>query len=156
RLQEKFLRGGSLSKRVPLRELDKIGQKLQAVRTDENLKEAVRALDSWEQRHLPRSEAPLPTAEPTPGAANAERSPTELNQERYAHQEEADSIDATEQLMQKLLRLQEKFLRGESPSKRVPLRELDKIGQKIRAALTDKDLKEAARALDSWQLRHLP
>ena len=62
---------------------------------------------------------------------------------------------ACEMLMKRLLFLRGALLRSDSPSSSLPLRELSMIGQEIRAGRTQKELQEAAQALDAWQQRHL-
>jgi len=61
-----------------------------------------------------------------------------------------------ELLLQRLLRLQGKFLQMETPSKLVPLRELVLLGKVIRAARTKDELEEAAQAIDAWKHRQFP
>ncbi|MFY0526534.1 hypothetical protein ACN28I_26465 [Archangium gephyra] len=156
RLQDKFLQSDAPSKLVPLRELDKIAQHIRAAHTPDSLREAAQALDDWQQRHLP----PLRTAEPASRDVEAGPSPTELKQESHADEDLMPSSVgqeelSSERLMQRLLRLQERFLQSDAPSKRVPLKKLDKLAQHIRAAQTPESLQEAAQALDDWQQRHL-
>ncbi|OJT25814.1 hypothetical protein BO221_08155 [Archangium sp. Cb G35] len=85
----------------------------------------------------------------------AERLETKRLEAEQLKVEQPEAELSSEWLMQQLLRLQGKLLQGDFPSKRVPLRELDKIGQQIRAAHTTESLQEAAHALDAWQQRHL-
>ncbi|PTL84551.1 hypothetical protein DAT35_05590 [Vitiosangium sp. GDMCC 1.1324] len=61
-----------------------------------------------------------------------------------------------ELLMQRLRFLQEAFLGTAPPSRDLPIKELNRIGQEIRAARTGEELKEAAHALDFWEQQHLP
>ncbi|WP_211344887.1 hypothetical protein, partial [Archangium gephyra] len=60
-----------------------------------------------------------------------------------------------ELLMQRLLSVQETFLRANPSSRLVPIRQLVTIGQKIRAARTKEQLREAGYALDRWQQQQL-
>ncbi|OJT18872.1 hypothetical protein BO221_39870 [Archangium sp. Cb G35] len=61
-----------------------------------------------------------------------------------------------EQLMQRLLSVQEEFLLTNPPSKLPAIRELVTIGKEIRAASTDEELQQASQALDDWEQRRLP
>ncbi|WP_143195336.1 hypothetical protein [Archangium sp. Cb G35] len=114
-----------------------------------------------QNREAPPPDAPDTDKQPSSSPTASEGGSTpEAQQESHADKDQAPARVEREELsnewlMKRLLRLQGKFLQGESPSKRVPLRELDKIGQQIRAAHTTESLREAAHALDAWQQRHL-
>lgn len=58
---------------------------------------------------------------------------------------------ACNQLMKKLLHIQEQFLRTKPPEELPPVRELVTTGQQIRSAQTLQELKDASENLDYWQ-----